>query len=121
MKKEPVESVCATIPTFHIETDLNLENILKELNITQIFRNGHGIKQMSEKTLIIGKAIHKAGIKIDQYGTCGYAAGEFGAEFQCFMEPTIFIADRPFIFFVTLVTEENPSNLKSILLMGTLC
>uniref|UniRef100_A0A914Q1W8 Serpin domain-containing protein n=1 Tax=Panagrolaimus davidi TaxID=227884 RepID=A0A914Q1W8_9BILA len=68
IKTQKVDKVIATIPAFHIESDIDLKEILQKMGLTNAFKgqtDAHGINKIFEDDRVfISKAIHKAGMKV---------------------------------------------------------
>ncbi|KAI4455250.1 serine protease inhibitor serpin [Holotrichia oblita] len=97
---------------------LETENINTELGLGGIFTNSADFSNMieDEKHLVISKVLQKAFIEVNEKGS--EAAAATGIQIGPRFKPPSFIADHPFIFFITATLEEKSPTTKTILFSG---
>ncbi|KAI5645226.1 serpin (serine protease inhibitor) domain-containing protein [Phthorimaea operculella] len=91
------------LPSFKIETTLDLKYLYEKIGLTEVFRKGHGLHDIVEDSpLFISKGIQKAFIEVTQVGTVAAAASvlNFQKLSMNFDKPVKFRADHPFLFFI---------------------
>ena len=99
-KEKTLVEVHLEIPKFKIESTIKLNEILKNLGMTDMFKvTAANFGNISDETLVVTDAIQKAFVEVDEVGTTAAAAtailiGTRSASGQRF------IADHPFLFFV---------------------
>ncbi|NWX12622.1 SPB8 protein, partial [Aegotheles bennettii] len=105
------------LPRFKIEGTFNLNEVLQELGMTDIFTESKAdLSAMSfAKTLVLSGVVHKTYVEVNEEGTV--AAGSTGAVIVRRSLPLteVFMADHPFLFFM----RHNPTS--AILFFGKLC
>ncbi|KAM6298916.1 leukocyte elastase inhibitor A-like [Aegotheles albertisi] len=105
------------LPRFKIEGTFNLNEVLQELGMTDIFTESKAdLSAMSfAKTLVLSGVVHKTYVEVNEEGTV--AAGSTGAVIVRRSLPLteVFMADHPFLFLM----RHNPTN--AILFFGKLC
>ncbi|PAV81985.1 hypothetical protein WR25_05862 isoform A [Diploscapter pachys] len=94
------------IPKMKLESEQCLKKLLTKLGVTDMFQDTKAnLKGMSDKALYVSKATHKAIIEVDEAGTVAAAVTMVKAVPYSLIlnkpEPTIFIADHPFLFALT--------------------
>ncbi|OWR46462.1 seminal fluid protein CSSFP042 [Danaus plexippus plexippus] len=106
--------VVVEIPKFTIERSLQLRPILERLGVGDLFNASSDFSTMMEdRGVIFDDAVHKAKIQVDEEGTVAAAATAiFGFRSSRPAEPTVFIANFPFVYIIY----EKPTN--SVLFMG---
>nr|CAD7589192.1 unnamed protein product [Timema genevievae] len=91
------------LPRFSVEYSTDLIPILKQLKIVDIFgpsANLTGLVQASELVPHISNVFHKAKIEVNEEGsTAGAGTGAFAVPLMGSVRP-VFLADRPFLFFI---------------------
>ena len=65
--------------------------------------------------LVLSKVVHKAFVEVNEVGTEAAAATGFIAVPLCYIIPTDFIADHPFLFFI------RHNSTMSVLFAGRYC
>ncbi|HSW58234.1 MAG TPA: serpin family protein, partial [Dehalococcoidales bacterium] len=108
-------AVDLSLPKFEIETELNLNDHLKKLGMTDAFEFSKAdLSGMNgNKELFISDVVHKAFVAVDEAGT--EAAAATGVVVGVTSMPTDikqFIVDRPFIFLI----KDNPTG--TVLFLG---
>lgn len=100
-----MDHVTLTMPSFTIESDLALNNLLVQMGLTQAFCPEGDFGGISDGGgLCIGQAIHKATIKVDEEGTEATAATMVAMPVSIMKEVEMKV-DRPFIF--AIVDRDN--------------
>ncbi len=88
------------LPTFEMEYEVNLNNILKNLGMSKAFAAGDAefAKISKETELFVSKVLHKTYLKVDEEGTEAAAVTSVGMETTS-IKPAGFImnVNRPFI------------------------
>ncbi|XP_068956584.1 serpin B6-like, partial [Petaurus breviceps papuanus] len=102
------------LPRFKLEKDLNMEDILQKLGMSDAFdRSMADFSGMSARNdLCLTKVIHKAYVEVNEEGTEAAAATAAIITFGCAMYTPQFVVDRPFLFLI----RDNIS--KNILFLG---
>ncbi|XP_055318083.1 neuroserpin-like isoform X2 [Sitodiplosis mosellana] len=88
-----------------IDFDIELNTILKNLNITEIFSDNADLSEFSgcDATFHVDKIIQKAYFGIDELGTLGTKGGLNIGSTQAFkvaLKLPRIVVDHPFVFFV---------------------
>jgi len=101
--------VTVTFPKFEIDYAIELKNLIAKLGLT-----ASDFSRISDLSLMISQAVHKAYIKVDEKETEAAAATGIAmvTSAPVFTPPIIFKADRPFIY---LIVDESDGR---ILFMG---
>ncbi|KAM6210598.1 serpin B12-like [Sarcoramphus papa] len=105
------------LPRFKLEDTFNLNEVLQEMGMTDIFTESKAdLSAMSfAKSLVLSNVVHKTYVEVNEEGTVA-AAGTGAAIVRRSLPLTeVFMADHPFLFFI----RHNPSN--AILFFGKLC
>uniref|UniRef100_A0A8C0IDK7 Serpin family B member 11 n=1 Tax=Bubo bubo TaxID=30461 RepID=A0A8C0IDK7_BUBBB len=105
------------LPRFKLEGTFNLNEVLQEMGMTDIFTESKAdLSAMSfAKSLVLSNVIHKTYVEVNEEGTVA-AAGTGAVVVRRSLPLTeVFMADHPFLFFI----RHNPSN--TILFFGRLC
>lgn len=92
-----------SIPKFTIETTLgSMAGPLSALGLSSLFEGDGGVNINFKSNLKVDSAVHKALIRVDEEGTEAAAAtGLTLAPLSAQLAKAKFIADRPFIYFIT--------------------
>nr|XP_009513222.1 PREDICTED: leukocyte elastase inhibitor-like [Phalacrocorax carbo] len=105
------------LPRFKLEGTFNLNEVLQEMGMTDIFTESKAdLTEMSfAKSLVLSNVVHKTYVEVNEEGTV--AAASTGAVIVRRSLPLteVFMADHPFLFFI----RHNPTN--TILFFGKLC
>ncbi|XP_072936065.1 serine protease inhibitor 88Ea-like [Epargyreus clarus] len=106
--------VLVEIPKFTVEKSLPLKPILEAMGVGDLFEATSNFSTLTQDPgVIFDDAVHKAKIQIDEEGTVAAAAtAAFGFRSSRPADPSIFIANFPFVYIVY----EHPTN--SVLFMG---
>ena len=111
--------VRAWVPRFKLETDFNLNDILKALGVKNLFKDGladlSGID--GKKDLFVSNVLHKTFLEVTEEGSEAAAATAVVMALECamtFREPPEFRANHPFVFFI------RDCQTKSVLFQGRL-
>ncbi|NXD87200.1 SPB11 protein, partial [Halcyon senegalensis] len=105
------------LPRFKLEGTFNLNEVLQEMGMTDIFTESKAdLSAMSSaKSLVLSSVVHKTYVEVNEEGTIA-AAGTGAVIVRRSLPLTeVFMADHPFLFFI----RHNPTN--TILLFGKLC
>ncbi|KFP63411.1 Serpin B11 [Cariama cristata] len=105
------------LPRFKLEGTFNLNEVLQEMGMTDIFSESKAdLSAMSfAKSLVLSNVVHKTYVEVNEEGTVA-AAGTGAVIVRRSLPLTeVFMADHPFLFFV----RHNPTN--TILFFGKLC
>ncbi len=98
-----VEDVILNIPRFKIEYGIkDLKDCLISMGMGKAFSDEADFSGMSDEGLCISNVLHKAIIEVNEEGS--EAAGVTVVEMKetaAILDPPSFIADRPFLFFIT--------------------
>lgn len=98
------DEIRLVLPKFKFEYSSNLNSILKELGIREIFTPDASLPLLArgqglQTQLQVSNVIQKAGIQIDEKGSTLFAATEVSL-INKFGGTKEFIANRPFLFFI---------------------
>jgi serine protease inhibitor len=108
------QEVTLTLPRFHIEKGLDLESLLKGLNLNLLFTSEADFSGITgQKGIPLAQALHKTSIRVDEKGAdvlVGMKTGRAATD----KTPYEVKADRPFIFMIW------DQKTDSILFMGRL-
>ncbi|XP_009883564.1 PREDICTED: leukocyte elastase inhibitor-like [Charadrius vociferus] len=105
------------LPRFKLEGTFNLNEVLQEMGMTDIFTESKAdLSAMSfAKYLVLSDVVHKTYVEVNEEGTVA-AAGTGAVIVRRSLPLTeVFMADHPFLFFI----RHNPTN--TILFFGKLC
>uniref|UniRef100_A0A8C3JEJ8 Serpin family B member 11 (gene/pseudogene) n=1 Tax=Calidris pygmaea TaxID=425635 RepID=A0A8C3JEJ8_9CHAR len=105
------------LPRFKLESTFNLNEVLQEMGMTDIFTESKAdLSAMSfAKALVLSNVVHKTYVEVNEEGTIA-AAGTGAVIVRRSLPLTeLFMADHPFLFFI----RHNPTN--TILFFGKLC
>lgn len=94
--------VALSLPKFKVESDLNLNDMLKNLGVQKAFAEDAEFTTMFDKdTMFITDVLHKTYITVDEKGTEAAAVTAIGmAGTSLPPEPITFCADKPFTFVI---------------------
>ena len=99
-KEKASTKVHLEIPRFKIESTIQLNKILKELGMTDMFDDtAADFEGISDENLVVSDAIQKAFVEVDEVGTTAAAATAIVIGTRSATSEK-FIANRPFLFFV---------------------
>ena len=99
-KEKASTKVHLEIPRFKIESTIQLNKILKELGMTDMFDDtAADFEGISDENLVVSDAIQKAFMEVDEVGTTAAAATAIVIGTRSATSKS-FIANRPFLFFV---------------------
>ncbi|KFP74302.1 PREDICTED: serpin B12-like, partial [Acanthisitta chloris] len=105
------------LPRFKLEDTFNLNEVLQEMGMTDIFTESKvDLSAMSfAKSLVLSNVVHKTYMEVNEEGTEA-AAGTGASIVRRSMPLTeVFMADHPFLFFI----RHNPTS--TIIFFGKLC
>ncbi|XP_045742273.1 serpin B12 [Mirounga angustirostris] len=111
------ETVAVSFPQFTLKDSYDLNSILRDMGITDIFEEGKadltGISP--SPNLYLSKIVHKTFVEVDEDGTQAVAAsGAVGME-RSILSRVTFTADHPFFFFI------RHNKTQTILFYGRVC
>lgn len=94
--------VVAELPRFELEAKLPLAQLLQEMGMTRAFDDTaadfSGILDPAVERLFVSSALHKAVVRVDEWGTVAAAATGVGV--SAVSLPPTFTADRPFVYLI---------------------
>lgn len=93
-------TVHAQMPKFSFDYDISLNDVLKDMGMTNAFENAD-FSRMAEMELYISKVLHKTHIDVDENGTKAGAVTSVTTDCEgAIMEdkPVYITLDRPFVF-----------------------
>jgi serpin B len=98
------EAVLVSLPRFTMETEFKLKPVLCDMGADLAFSDHADFSGIGEEPLKISEVVHKAFVEVNEKGTEAAAATGVGMEL-CLaemesMEPKVFKADHPFLFFI---------------------
>jgi serpin B len=98
-----VDDVELNIPRFKMEYDVNsLKEVLASMGMKEAFKVNADFTGMGYGGLYISNVKHKAVIEVNEEGSEAAGVTEVEVRFTGLIEnPPSFIADRPFLFFIT--------------------
>ncbi|NXG56810.1 ILEUB inhibitor, partial [Hemiprocne comata] len=105
------------LPRFKLEGTFNLNEVLQEMGVTDIFSESKAdLSAMSSaKTLVLSNIVHKTCVEVNEEGTVA-AAGTGAVIVNRSLPLTeVFMVDHPFLFFI----RHNPTDM--IFFFGKLC
>ncbi|MBL8210547.1 MAG: serpin family protein [Bryobacterales bacterium] len=104
--------VQVSLPRFQMTEKYDLISALEALGMKQAFTSNADFTGMTKEKIAISRVVHKAFVDVNEQGTEAAAATGMVAELTAFRKPTIFRADRPFLFLI----QDNQSG--TILFLG---
>jgi serpin B len=91
--------VTVTLPRFRLETEYAFSDVLARMGMPTAFTEGADFSNMTDEAgWFIQTVVHKAFVEVNEEGT--EAAAATGVSVGPTSPPPIFIADRPFLFFI---------------------
>ena len=93
------------LPKFKLKTELNLKDMLEKLGVWTLFNCQANLSKMSNKSLMVSKAIQNAYIEVNEEGTEAAAVTQVHCIHFCSgftWKPIEFHVNRPFIFLIRL-------------------
>jgi serpin B len=107
--------VVVTLPRFRATQEFDLKDALSHLGMAGAFEPGADFSGMTgRRDLFISAVIHKAFVDVNEQGTEAAAATAAAVFYGLPPPPTVFCADRPFLYLI----RHNPSG--AILFLGRL-
>ncbi|KAF1389773.1 hypothetical protein PFLUV_G00077020 [Perca fluviatilis] len=101
------------IPKFSIKTSYNLNDVLTEMGMTDMFGDRANLRGISEEQrLAVSDVVHKATLDVDETGATAAAATGIGITLMSFHRVPVLKFNRPFM---VLITERNT---EKILFLG---
>uniref|UniRef100_A0A1I8EZC9 SERPIN domain-containing protein n=1 Tax=Wuchereria bancrofti TaxID=6293 RepID=A0A1I8EZC9_WUCBA len=97
--------VMLTLPKFELEQEMNLEDTLRKLGITDIFSENANFKGISDDPISITNIIHKASFQVTENGVENMAISEFKSTDITCKNCITFTANQPFLFFIVQRSE----------------
>uniref|UniRef100_A0A8C5DP40 Thyroxine-binding globulin n=1 Tax=Gouania willdenowi TaxID=441366 RepID=A0A8C5DP40_GOUWI len=102
-----------SIPKFSIKTSYNLNEVLTEMGMTDMFGDRADLSGISEgQKLAVSDVVHKATLDVDEAGATATAATGIGITLLSFQHVPVLKFNRPFM---VVITERNAG---SILFVG---
>ena len=123
-KQGVITKITGHIPKFKFEYQLDIENDLKQLGVTNIFEEGKAnlTEIIDDENVYIEEAIHKANIEFTEDGIKASATTQFGAAgggtsfdyiFEVPVEEIDITFDKPYMFLI------RDKNTGEVWFMGT--
>jgi serpin B len=95
------KQVAVSLPKFRAESTFSLQAALSAMGMPTAFTTAADFSGIAgRRDLAISQVVHKAYIDVSEAGTEAAAATGVGVALTSFSEPTVFRADRPFLFFL---------------------
>ncbi|XP_029778658.1 serpin B12 isoform X2 [Suricata suricatta] len=111
------EAVAVSFPQFTLEDSYDLNSILQDMGITDIFEEGKadltGISP--SPNLYLSKVVHKSFVEVDENGTQAVAASGAASMERSVPSWVTFNANHPFLFFI------RHNKTQTILFYGRVC
>ncbi|XP_063018002.1 serpin B12-like isoform X1 [Melospiza melodia melodia] len=105
------------LPRFKLEGTFNLNQVLQEMGMTDIFTESKvDLSAMTfAKSLVLSNVVHKAYVEVNEEGTVAAAGTGASIARRSLPLTEVFMANHPFLFFI----RHNPTN--TITFFGKLC
>ncbi|NXB49086.1 SPB11 protein, partial [Leucopsar rothschildi] len=105
------------LPRFKLEGTFNLNEVLQEMGMTDIFIESKvDLSAMTfAKSLVLSSVVHKAYVEVNEEGTVAAAGTGASIVRRSLPLTEVFMANHPFLFFI----RHNPTN--AIVFFGKLC
>ncbi|NXD29833.1 SPB11 protein, partial [Spelaeornis formosus] len=105
------------LPRFKLEGTFNLNEVLQEMGMTDIFTESKvDLSAMTfAKSLVLSNVVHKAYVEVNEEGTVAAAGTGASIVRRSLPLTEVFMANHPFLFFV----RHNPTS--AIVFFGKLC
>ncbi|RMC16058.1 hypothetical protein DUI87_08267 [Hirundo rustica rustica] len=105
------------LPRFKLEGTFNLNEVLQEMGMTDIFTESKvDLSAMTfAKSLVLSSVVHKAYVEVNEEGTVAAAGTGASIVRRSLPLTEVFMANHPFLFFI----RHNPTN--TIVFFGKLC
>lgn len=105
------------LPRFKLEGTFNLNEVLQEMGMTDIFNESKvDLSAMTfAKSLVLSNVVHKAYVEVNEEGTVAAAGTGASIVRRSLPLTEVFMANHPFLFFI----RHNPTN--TIIFFGKLC
>ncbi|GLG98766.1 Uncharacterized protein GBIM_05358 [Gryllus bimaculatus] len=97
-----IREVRADIPSFKVETTIDLKDGLQSLQVRDLFDNQADLSGISNEPLYVSGAVQKAYIEVNENGTVAAAATAVGAVPLSLPQPAEFNANHPFLFILRI-------------------
>ncbi|NXG14639.1 SPB11 protein, partial [Grallaria varia] len=105
------------LPRFKLEGTFNLNEVLQEMGMTDIFSESKvDLSAMSfAKALVLSNVVHKTYVEVNEEGTVAAAGTGAGIARRSMPITEVFMANHPFLFYI----RHNPTN--TIIFFGKFC
>ncbi|KAK7866103.1 hypothetical protein R5R35_011621 [Gryllus longicercus] len=97
-----IRQVTADIPSFKVETTIDLKDGLQSLHVHDLFDNQADLSGISNEPLYVSGAVQKAYIEVNENGTVAAAATAVGVAPLSVPQPAEFNANHPFLFILRI-------------------
>lgn len=95
------DDIVLKLPKFKISSQHMLVHALHHLGISDVFSGNADLSKMSDaEKLFVSDVIQKAVIEVNEEGTVAAAVTSIMCRALCFRQQTMFVANRPFLFFL---------------------
>lgn len=105
-------SVC--IPEFSLSCDTSLIELLKQMGITDAFSEIADFSAMSDNSIFISEAEHKATIKLNRYGTKAAATTTIKATRSSITDKKSVLLNRPFLYVIYDIEADMPAFIGTV-------
>lgn len=101
MLKNPEKvDVSIRLPRFRSESTLDLKGAMEELGVKQMFTSRADFSGISDEDLMVGDALQKTFISVDEEGTKAAAATMIVLKETSYGEKEVVVLDRPFVYVI---------------------
>lgn len=94
------EKITVKIPKFKLEASYEMKDILKSLGMVDLFDDNLADLSGMGKDIFVSQVFHKAFVDVNEEGTEAAAATGAVMMLMCYIPPTTFVADHPFMFMI---------------------
>jgi len=101
------DNINVKLPKFKFEYELNMNDVLSAMGMQEAFSDHADFTGINPAgNLYISEVIHKSFVEVNEEGTEAAAATSVGISFTSMPQEVWFLANKPFLFFIT---EKNTS------------